>query len=110
MSCARSQGHPPSARRVRMMSSSRSTASAVRPMSSSTRTPANDSDCGVPAPLAYHGVTHLNEMVSPRAAPALLATLVVLASTGAAAQIEAPRPVDELAPDSPAQAPPRPRP
>ncbi|HET9157955.1 MAG TPA: tetratricopeptide repeat protein, partial [Myxococcaceae bacterium] len=48
-------------------------------------------------------------MVSPRAAHALLATLVVLASTGAAAQIEAPRPVDELAPDSPAQRPSRTR-
>src|SRR6516162_2556346 len=48
-------------------------------------------------------------MVSPRAAPALLATLVVLASTGAAAQIEPPRPVEELAPDSPAQRPSRTR-
>jgi len=48
-------------------------------------------------------------MVSPRAVPALLATLVVLASTGAAAQIEPPRPVDELAPDSPAQRPSRTR-
>ena len=48
-------------------------------------------------------------MVSSRAAPALLATLVVLASTGAAAQIEPPRPVEELAPDSPAQRPSRTR-
>ena len=48
-------------------------------------------------------------MVSPRAVPALLATLVVLASTGAAAQIEPPRPVEELAPDSPAQRPSRTR-
>src|SRR5262249_9764571 len=38
---------------------------------------------------------------------ALLATLVVLASTGAAAQIEPPRPVEELAPDGPAQRPAR---
>jgi len=48
-------------------------------------------------------------MVSSRAAPALLATLVVLASTGAAAQIEPPRPVEELAPDSPMQRPSRTR-
>ncbi|HZW89006.1 MAG TPA: hypothetical protein VFF12_08005 [Myxococcaceae bacterium] len=48
-------------------------------------------------------------MVSPRAAAALLATLVVLASTGAAAQIEPPRPVEELAPDSPVQRPSRTR-
>jgi len=46
-------------------------------------------------------------MASPRAAPALVATLVFLASTGAAAQIEPPRPVDELAPDGPAQRPAR---
>jgi tetratricopeptide (TPR) repeat protein len=46
-------------------------------------------------------------MVPSRAVPALLATLVWLASTGAAAQIEPPRPVDELAPDSPLQRPSR---
>ena len=68
-----------------------------------------DPTCWVPAALAYHGPTRLNEMASLRAAPALLATLVVLASTGAAAQIEPPRPVEELAPDGPAQRPSRTR-
>ena len=68
-----------------------------------------DPTCWVPAALAYHGLTRPNEMASLRAAPALLATLVVLASTGAAAQIEPPRPVEELAPDGPAQRPSRTR-
>ena len=71
--------------------------------------PGNDPTCWVRAALAYHGLTRLNEMASPRAAAALLATLVVLASTGAAAQIEPPRPVEELAPDGPAQRPSRTR-
>jgi len=46
-------------------------------------------------------------MLSLRAAPALLATLVLLASVPGAAQLEPPRPVEELAPDSPAPRPAR---
>src|SRR5215472_4441979 len=42
-------------------------------------------------------------MVLPRAAPALLASLVLLASTPGSAQIEPPRPVEELAPDTPSR-------
>ena len=48
-------------------------------------------------------------MAPLRAAPALLATVVLLASSGGAAQIEPPRPVEELAPDSPAPRPSRTR-
>jgi len=44
-----------------------------------------------------------------RAAPALLATLVLLAATPGAAQIEPPRPVEELAPDNPGTRPVRTR-
>ncbi len=49
------------------------------------------------------------EMPPFRAAPALLATLVLLASAQAAAQIDPPRPVDELAPDGPVPRPSRTR-
>ena len=42
-------------------------------------------------------------MVLPRAAPALLASLVLLASMPGSAQIEPPRPVEELAPDTPSR-------
>ena len=48
-------------------------------------------------------------MLPLRAVPALLAILVLLGSAPAAAQIEPPRPVDELAPDGPAQRPVRTR-
>src|SRR5262245_58310139 len=100
MSCARSHGQPPSARRVRMISSSRSTASPERPMSSSTRDPSID-------PLEGPGAARLSwpepgPMLPLRAAPALISLVVHLASSRGAAQIEAPRPVEELAPDTPA--------
>src|SRR5215468_2102595 len=42
-------------------------------------------------------------MVLPRAAPSLLASLALLASTPGSAQIEPPRPVEELAPDTPSR-------
>jgi tetratricopeptide (TPR) repeat protein len=48
-------------------------------------------------------------MPSLRAVPALLAMVLLLASGHGAAQIEAPRPVDELAPDTPAPRPSRTR-
>ncbi len=67
-----------------------------------------DPDCEGPAALAYHGGTRL-PMLSLRAAPALLATLVLLASVPGAAQLEPPRPVEELAPDNPAPRPARTR-
>ncbi|HEY1417916.1 MAG TPA: hypothetical protein VGF41_08415, partial [Myxococcaceae bacterium] len=46
-------------------------------------------------------------MPSLRAVPALLATVLFLVSPRGEAQIEAPRPVEELAPDTPAQRPSR---
>src|SRR5262249_11730465 len=55
-------------------------------------------------------------MLPLRAAPALISLVVLLASSRGAAQIEAPRPVEELAPDTPAprlrtrREPPRPAP
>lgn len=52
---------------------------------------------------------HPVPMLPLRAAPALLASLVLLASGPGVAQIEPPRPVEELAPDGPAQRPVRAR-